>query len=128
MGETNRCAYVRGIKKEGGVKTPSKLTKTNNQQSIGDKLSMKNHNTKNEKNQIIFNVGSQPPTITVTAFGGPTAGEPRSFIGGRRACDECCLPLHLYGENYIESYANGRAPLFKALCDAHASEFLEVQK
>jgi hypothetical protein len=89
---------------------------------------MTNHNTKNEKNQIIFNVGSRPPSITVTAFGGQKAGEPRSFIGMRLTCDECCLPLYLYGENFVEARSNGRSYLRKALCDSHAAEFLGVQK
>ncbi len=44
-------------------------------------------------------------------------------------CDECCVPLHLGGENFIESYANGRANILRCLCDSHAEEFgLEVSK
>jgi hypothetical protein len=89
---------------------------------------MKNHNTKIKINQQKINFGKQPPTITVTTFGGQNEGAPCSFIGMRLACDECCLPLHLYGENYVESYANGRATLHKALCDSHADEFRGVQK
>jgi hypothetical protein len=88
---------------------------------------MKNFTTENETNQRKINFGKQPPTITVTTFGGQKDGEPRSFIGMRLACDECALPLRLYGENFIESHANGRATLLKALCDSHAAEFRGVQ-
>jgi len=38
------------------------------------------------------------------------------------------LPLRLYGENYVESHANGRAYLLKALCNSHAAEFWGVKK
>jgi hypothetical protein len=44
------------------------------------------------------------------------------------ACDECNLPLQLYGENYIETYTDGKVNVLRALCDLHADEFeLEVQ-
>ncbi len=44
------------------------------------------------------------------------------------ACDECALPLHLYGENYIETYTDGKVNVLRVLCDLHAEEFgfLEV--
>ncbi len=42
-------------------------------------------------------------------------------------CDECALPLKLYGSNYIESYTNGRANILRCLCDLHADEW-EVGK
>ncbi len=35
-------------------------------------------------------------------------------------CDECCRPLRLYGENFIESYTAGQANPLRALCDRHA--------
>jgi hypothetical protein len=35
-------------------------------------------------------------------------------------CDECSLPLRLYGENFIESYSNGKANSLRVLCDIHA--------
>ena len=47
---------------------------------------------------------------------------PFCFIGMRLVCDECSLPLKIYGENYIESYINGRANLLRCLCDLHAAE------
>ncbi len=42
-------------------------------------------------------------------------------------CDECAMPLSLYGENFVESYTNGRANILRVLCDLHAAE-LEVSK
>ncbi len=44
-------------------------------------------------------------------------------------CDECSIPLHLGGENFIESYSNGRANILRCLCDTHARAFgfLEVK-
>ena len=42
-------------------------------------------------------------------------------------CDECCAPLHLYGENFIESYAEGQANILRCFCDLCAAE-LEVCK
>ncbi len=47
---------------------------------------------------------------------------PFCFTGWRLVCDECAAPLHLYGENFIESYCNGRANILKCLCDLHAAE------
>ena len=41
-------------------------------------------------------------------------------------CDECARPLHLYGENFIETYTNGKANTLRCLCDLHAEE-LEVK-
>jgi hypothetical protein len=38
-------------------------------------------------------------------------------------CDECCLPLRLYGENHIKSYTGGQSNILRALCDSHAAEF-----
>ena len=37
-------------------------------------------------------------------------------------CDECCRPLHLYGENFIETYTNGKVNTLRCLCDIHADE------
>jgi len=53
---------------------------------------------------------------------------PFCFSGLRLVCDECAAPLHIYGENFIESYTNGRANILKCLCDLHAAELLEVRK
>jgi uncharacterized protein YmfQ (DUF2313 family) len=42
-------------------------------------------------------------------------------------CDECALPLRIYGENFVETYSNGRVNILRCLCDLHAEEFeLEV--
>jgi hypothetical protein len=38
------------------------------------------------------------------------------------ACDECSLPLQLYGENYIETYTDGKVNVLRVLCDLHAEE------
>ncbi len=43
-------------------------------------------------------------------------------------CDECCLPMRLYGENFIESYTNGHANTLRCLCDLHAAELMEVSE
>lgn len=40
-------------------------------------------------------------------------------------CDECARPLHLYGENFIETYTNGKANILRCLCDLHADEMEE---
>ncbi len=37
-------------------------------------------------------------------------------------CDTCALPLNLYGENFIESYHNGKVNTLRCLCDIHAAE------
>jgi len=58
----------------------------------------------------------------------PGAHQPFCFTGWRLVCDECAAPLHLYGENFIETYCNGRANILKCLCDLHAAELLEVEK
>ncbi len=82
-----------------------------------------------EKNQLNFNFGKQPARITFTFFDDPNAGVPTfRFTGAPLACDECALPLRIYGENYIESHADGRAYLLKAFCNSHAEEFRGVQK
>jgi hypothetical protein len=38
-------------------------------------------------------------------------------------CDECSLPLRLYGENHIKSCAGGQSNILRTLCDSHAVEF-----
>ncbi len=38
-------------------------------------------------------------------------------------CDECCLPLSLYGENVILSVYNDEF-ITHLFCDLHADEFL----
>ncbi len=42
-------------------------------------------------------------------------------------CDECARPLHLYGENFVETYTNGKANVLRCLCDLHADE-MEVKE
>jgi len=37
-------------------------------------------------------------------------------------CDECALPLRLYGANFIENYSYGHANTLRCLCDLHADE------
>ncbi len=69
----------------------------------------------------------KPPTVTTTAATGKNADEPSfRFTDLRLVCDECAAPLWLYGENFIETYTNGRANLLKCLCDLCAAEFLGV--
>jgi hypothetical protein len=88
-----------------------------------------NYNRADEKKQLVFNLGNQPARITTTVFDGQDADGPTfRFTGVGLACDECNLPLRIYGENYVESHTDGRSSLLKALCDSHAAEFLGVQK
>jgi hypothetical protein len=49
----------------------------------------------------------------------------KTFLGLAFVCDECARPLHLYGENFIETYTNGNVNVLRCLCDLHAAE-LEV--
>ncbi len=44
------------------------------------------------------------------------------FAGMRLVCDECAAPLHLYGENFIETYTKGKVNILRCLCDIHADE------
>jgi len=89
----------------------------------------KNYTKSDEKTQLVFNFGSQPPRITTTSYAGQNAGDPHfCFIGMRLVCDECAVPLLLYGENFIESYKAGKANVLRCLCDLHAAELLEVGK
>jgi len=37
-------------------------------------------------------------------------------------CDECALPLRLYGQNFIETYTGGKVNVLRCLCDLHAAE------
>ncbi len=57
----------------------------------------------------------------------PFAFDNAPFYRLRLVCDECARPLHLYGENFIESYSNGKANIMRCLCDLHAAE-LEVSE
>lgn len=67
---------------------------------------------------------SKIPSINVKVVAGQNSGATHfCFIGMRLVCDECCLPLSLYGENFIESYDEGRANALRCLCDLHAEEF-----
>ncbi len=44
------------------------------------------------------------------------------FAGQRLVCDECARPLHLYGENFVETYTGGKVNVLRCLCDLHAEE------
>ncbi len=48
------------------------------------------------------------------------------YRGFNFVCDECARPLHLYGENFIETYTNGKVNVLRCLCDLHADE-MEVK-
>jgi hypothetical protein len=72
---------------------------------------MSNNNTTQRKFQLI---PPDVPSAEINNF---------RFDGLSLLCDECCVPLFLGGENYIESYRNGRANPLKCLCDTHAEEF-----
>ncbi len=44
-------------------------------------------------------------------------------------CDVCERPLHIYGENFIDAYTNGKAVVRRCLCNDHAAELRgEVEK
>jgi hypothetical protein len=76
---------------------------------------MSNNNTTQRKFQI------KPRGIPETAT------NLFQFDGTSLFCDECSLPLWLYGANFIESYSNGYANTLRCLCDLHAEELvLEV--
>lgn len=47
----------------------------------------------------------------------------KSSLDIRFVCDECCLPLDLYGENTIQSSVGSRI-ITRKLCDLHAQEIL----
>ncbi len=76
---------------------------------------MSNTNAKQIKFQVLLQAN---PATAINLF---------QFDGMSLFCDECCLPLWLYGANFIESYSNGYANTLKCLCDLHAEELgLEV--
>ena len=56
----------------------------------------------------------------------PKPEQPFEFTGMRLFCDECSVPLWLYGENFFETYTNGTANILRCLCDLCAAEFWEV--
>ncbi len=43
-------------------------------------------------------------------------------FNSRFVCDECARPLCFYGENFIETYTNGKVNILRCLCDIHADE------
>ncbi len=94
---------------------------------------MKKYNTKKHKFQInstlLLRIFQSFPLKQKTAKSeNRKSRQPLfEFAGQRIVCDECAAPLHLYGENFIESYINGRANVLRCLCDLHADE-LEVKK
>jgi hypothetical protein len=100
-----------------------KAVATNNGfNKINEQSTVDNSTPTAEKTQRVFTFGSRPPITTITVFDGQNDVEPFCFAGMRLVCDECCLPLYLFGENFIESYTNGRANLLQCLCDTHAAE------
>lgn len=77
-----------------------------------------NYKQSDEKTQFVFNFG-KPPKITVSS-GRKLTHKP---LGLRDiVCRECCLPLHIYGKMFIESYLDERAELLPSLCDLHLAE------
>jgi hypothetical protein len=76
------------------------------------------------------NEPNQQPNLNpkVCVFQYKTYGQSKLSHTTAFACDECSLPLLLYGENFIETYSTGRANILRCLCDLHAEEFglLEV--
>lgn len=101
---------------------------SNEKNKLKNKPTTSNVTQTREKTQQVITFCSRPAIVTTTSFGGQKADDPFCFTGMRLTCDECCLPLYLYGVNYIESHSNGRSYLLKCLCDSHADEFLGVQK
>jgi hypothetical protein len=84
-----------------------------------------NYSQSLSKTQLNLNFGSAP--IITTTSGRKLTRLPFSLR--RLVCDECCLPLHLYGRDFIESYIDEQAELLPSLCDLHLSELeLEVKK
>jgi hypothetical protein len=79
--------------------------------------------------QQVFNFGGLPKLTTTTATGQNADELPFRFTGLRLVCDECAAPLWLYGENFIDSYTDGRANILRCLCDLCADALdLEVAK
>ncbi len=84
---------------------------------------MTNIPQKPKKLQLNSNFGNQTPQITASRAG-ENAGVPSfCFIGMRLVCDECSLPLKLYGENHHDTYTNDAANPLLSLCDICAAEF-----
>ncbi len=84
------------MKKEKGVSTTPSETNLNTQ------LTMENYKSKQFQ--------TQPESRHLP------------FRLQRLVCDECARPLYLYGENFIDSYTDGRANVLRCLCDIHADE------
>lgn len=79
----------------------------------------------NGSNQPIYKLIKKENQFVMTNYTRSTKKPQHDFRfdGMNLGCDECCVPLLLGGENYIESYRNGRANPLKCLCDTHAEEF-----
>ncbi len=75
------------------------------------------HNKKSDETNQLPN-----SNLNVSGFQSKTYGQSKLSHTTTFACDECALPLHLYGENYIETYTNGKVNILRALCDLHAEE------
>lgn len=89
------------------------------------RLTMKH--CKLKSNLFQFNSAKKPIHTTSESVSQNSARLPFRFAALRLVCDECAVPLHLYGENFIESYKDGKANMLRCLCDLHADE-LEVSK
>ncbi len=73
----------------------------------------------NNSNQLKFQVNPlDNPATETNNF---------QFADMRLVCDECCLPIHLYGENFIETYTDGKVNTLRVLCDLHAEEFYSLE-
>ncbi len=89
-------------------------------------VSMKNHTT--NLSRLQFNsTSSRGDLLERTKLS--RLPERKTFKLSAFVCDDCCLPLHLYGANFIETYSGGKVNILRCLCDTHAEEFeLEVAK
>ncbi len=86
----------------------------------------KNHSTKIETNQPKLHFG-KPPKLVIQIILKPRERGIRKQsempFGLRRiVCSECCLPLYLYGKDFIASYLDEQAELLPSLCDLLLAE------
>jgi hypothetical protein len=87
--------------------------------NLTERLTM-NHNTTNQ--QKFQSDSSQSRANLLEQSKLSRLPERKAFV-----CDECARPLRLYGENFIETYTNGKVNILRCLCDLHADE-MEVGK
>lgn len=84
---------------------------------LTEKLTMRNSNT----DQNIFQFNSTPERKTFVLPELPFI-KMNAFV-----CDECAMPLSLYGENFVETYTDYGVNPLRCLCDLHAAEFEEAK-